>query len=108
MMQPPVTQASPTRTSTAPVICDFLRPFACSRVGRAQIASSRRFAWIAGLVVAMLAISSLAVPPRAAEGKGIRFWNLTSSTIKKLYLSPAGKDAFGADQCANDPDGTVD
>ena len=53
----------------------------------------------------LLGTASLAV---AAEGKGIRFWNLTSSTIKQLYLSPAGQDAFGSDQCAGDPDGALD
>jgi hypothetical protein len=44
----------------------------------------------------------------AAEGKGARFWNLTSSTVAKLYLSPAGKNEWGADLCASDPDGAVD
>lgn len=44
----------------------------------------------------------------AAEGKGVRFWNLTADTITSLQLSPAGKDAWGPDQCANDKDGTVD
>ncbi len=44
----------------------------------------------------------------AAEGKGIRFWNLTSATVTKLQLSPAGKEAWGPDQCRNDRDGTVD
>jgi hypothetical protein len=49
-------------------------------------------------------------PSLAAEGKGkgIRFWNLTSSTVTNLQLSPAGHNAWGANQCANDPDGTVD
>jgi hypothetical protein len=42
------------------------------------------------------------------KGKGIRFWNLTSSTVTHLQLSPAGQNAWGANQCANDPDGTVD
>ena len=52
-----------------------------------------------------LSICTLAV---AAEGKGIRFWNLTASTIAKLQLSPTGKDTWGLDQCTNDRDGTVD
>jgi hypothetical protein len=42
------------------------------------------------------------------KGKGIRFWNLTSSTVTNLQLSPAGQNAWGANQCANDPDGAVD
>ena len=44
----------------------------------------------------------------AADGKGIRFWNLTASTISKLQLSPVGKDAWGINQCVNDRDGSVD
>jgi hypothetical protein len=44
----------------------------------------------------------------AAADKGTKFWNLTSTTVSKLYISPAGKDAYGPDQCANDKDGTVD
>lgn len=38
----------------------------------------------------------------------LRFWNLTSVTITRLMLAPAGSDAFGPDQCANDRDGAVD
>lgn len=37
-----------------------------------------------------------------------RFWNLTGETISSLALSPVGTDQFGANQCANDKDGTVD
>jgi hypothetical protein len=44
----------------------------------------------------------------AQDRKGIRFWNLTLNTITQLQLSPAGKNAWGADQCRNDRDGTVD
>jgi hypothetical protein len=40
--------------------------------------------------------------------KDTRFWNLTSSTVKSLELAPAGASAFGPNQTANDPDGTVD
>lgn len=43
-----------------------------------------------------------------AQGKPIRFWNLTSKTISHFSLSPAGKGAYGTNQCANDRDGTVD
>jgi hypothetical protein len=46
--------------------------------------------------------------PASAQGKGIRFWNLTAKTIAHFSLSPAGKGAYGANQCANDRDGTVD
>jgi len=44
----------------------------------------------------------------AQERRGIRFWNLTAHTVKQLYLSPAGKDEWGPDQCRNDRDGEVD
>lgn len=36
------------------------------------------------------------------------FWNLTSSTVTRLALAPAGTDRFGANQCANDRDNEVD
>ncbi|HYZ64125.1 MAG TPA: hypothetical protein VE650_16880 [Acetobacteraceae bacterium] len=38
----------------------------------------------------------------------LRFWNLTNETIAELRLAPAGTDAFGPNQCANDRDGEVD
>ena len=58
-----------------------------------------------------IAVAALFSNPNLAadgKGKGIRFWNLTSSTITNLQLSPAGRNAWGPNQCANDPDGTVD
>lgn len=60
------------------------------------------------LALAMAGLSADAGLAAERKGKGIRFWNLTSSTITNLQLSPAGKDAWGTNQCANDPDGTVD
>jgi hypothetical protein len=44
----------------------------------------------------------------AAQGKGIRFWNLTTATISRFQLSPAGKDDWGANQTLNDKDKEVD
>ncbi len=38
----------------------------------------------------------------------MQFWNLTGTKITKLYLAPAGTMNWGPDQCANDPDGSVD
>jgi hypothetical protein len=58
-----------------------------------------------------IALLSLLVVVAAAHGaprKGIRFWNLTSSTVTRLELAPAGTEAFGPNQCQNDPDGVVD
>src|SRR5262249_33114193 len=59
-----------------------------------------------GFVALMHVFTS--APAGAQERKGIRFWNLTLNTITQLQLSPAGKDAWGPDQCRNDRDGTVD
>src|SRR5258708_10705239 len=44
----------------------------------------------------------------AAQGKGIRFWNLTTATISGLQLPPAGKDRWGPNQTLNDKDKEVD
>jgi hypothetical protein len=44
----------------------------------------------------------------AAEGKGIRLWNLTGTTISSFQLSPAGKDDWGPNQTLNDKDKEVD
>ena len=43
-----------------------------------------------------------------AQGKGIRFWNLTTATISGLQLSPAGKNDWGPNQTLNDKDKEVD
>ena len=43
-----------------------------------------------------------------AQGKGIRFWNLTSSTVSGLQLSLAGKNEWGPNQTLNDKDKEVD
>ena len=45
---------------------------------------------------------------QAADGGTTRFWNLTGEPITHLYLAPTGTTAWGADQCKNDPDGSVD
>jgi hypothetical protein len=44
----------------------------------------------------------------AAQGKGIRLWNLTTATISSFQLSPAGKDSWGPNQTLNDKDREVD
>ena len=59
--------------------------------------------WRAALLVA---VSTMAAPAMAEDR--LSFWNLTSTTITSLVLSPAGSDAYGPNQCANDPDGVVD
>ena len=44
----------------------------------------------------------------AAQGKGIRLWNLTTATISSFQISPAGKDSWGPNQTLNDKDKEVD
>jgi hypothetical protein len=56
------------------------------------------------VAIFLVIASSLA----AAAADRLRFWNLTSSTVKELYLAPAGTTDWGPDQCRNDPDGAVD
>ncbi len=61
----------------------------------------------------LLALCGAAWPVLAQER--LAFWNLTSFTITNLVLAPSSVDGaggkageFGANQCANDRDGTVD
>jgi hypothetical protein len=43
-----------------------------------------------------------------AQGKGVRLWNLTTSTISGFQLSPVGKNDWGSNQTLNDKDKEVD
>ena len=54
------------------------------------------------------ALSLTSTGQLAAQGKGIRFWNLTTATVSSLQLSPAGKDSWGPNQAMNDRDKEVD
>ncbi len=58
------------------------------------------------VLIAATAVCGVAGVAAAAER--MQFWNLTSSTITQLALAPAGTQAFGPNQCANDKDGSVD
>lgn len=60
------------------------------------------------LLLASLALSLICSAAMAQDRRGTRFWNLTANTVKQFYLSPAGKDEWGPDQCRNDRDGEVD
>ena len=60
--------------------------------------------WILASVALLLASGG----ELAAQGKGIRLWNLTTSTISGFELSPAGKNSFGPNQTLNDKDREVD
>ena len=56
-----------------------------------------------------LCLALLALPGQImAQGKGIRLWNLTTSTISGFQLSPAGKNDWGPNQTLNDKDKEVD
>ena len=56
-----------------------------------------------------ICLFSAALPSSVmAQGKGIRFWNLTTATISGFQLSPAGKDNWGPNQALNDKDKEVD
>jgi hypothetical protein len=57
------------------------------------------------IVGAVLPITSSQI---AAQGKGIRLWNLTTATISSFQLSPAGTDNWGPNQTLNDRDKEVD
>ena len=59
------------------------------------------------MVVAVFLAATVGAAAVGAEQR-LRFWNLTATTITKLYLAPAGTDKWGPDQCQNDPDGAVD
>ena len=56
------------------------------------------------LLIALLVFASAS----ASAADRSRFWNLTSVTITKLYLAPAGTTNWSPDQCQNDKDGSVD
>jgi hypothetical protein len=55
----------------------------------------------------MLCLFSVVASTEASAADRLRFWNLTATTIAGLYLAPTGTTKWGANQCANDPDGTV-
>src|SRR3982074_1824702 len=54
--------------------------------------------WILASVALLLAGTG----ELAAQGKGIRLWNLTTATISSFQLSPAGKNTWGANQTLKD------
>ena len=60
--------------------------------------------WIMASIALLLAGSG----ELAAQGKGIRLWNLTTATISGFQLSPAGRNAWGPNQTLNDKDKEVD
>jgi hypothetical protein len=62
-------------------------------------------------VLIAICLCSMVLPEAVmaqSKGKGIRFWNLTTSTISDFQLSPAGKNEWGPNQTLNDKDKEVD
>jgi hypothetical protein len=64
--------------------------------------------WTSALTLALVALLSASANEVAAQGKGIRLWNLTTATISEFQLSPPGKNDWGANQTLNDKDKEVD
>src|SRR6266487_2070690 len=58
--------------------------------------------------LALVALLSASANEAAAQGKGVRLWNLTTATISEFQLSPAGKSDWGPNQTLNDKDKEVD
>src|SRR4029450_6995297 len=58
-------------------------------------------------VLTLFTLAATCTVALAAE-RPTRFWNLTRHTISEFYLAPAGTTNWGANQCKNDRDGTVD
>src|ERR1700761_1858146 len=59
-------------------------------------------------ILASVALVLAGTGELAAQGKGIRLWNLTTATISGFQLSPAGKNDWGPNQTLNDRDKEVD
>ncbi len=59
-------------------------------------------------ILASIALSLAGAGELAAQGKGIRLWNLTTATVSSFQLSPAGKNTWGTNQTLNDKDKEVD
>jgi hypothetical protein len=60
-------------------------------------------------VLIAIGVSLIAMPSNlAAQGKGIRLWNLTTARMTGFELSPAGKRDWGPNQTLNDRDKEVD
>jgi hypothetical protein len=64
--------------------------------------------WTSALTLALVALLSASANEVAAQGKGIRLWNLTTATISEFQLSPPGKNDWGPNLTLNDKDKEVD
>jgi hypothetical protein len=59
-------------------------------------------------LIAVAMFLTVASSPLLAQGKGIRLWNLTTSTMSGFQLSPAGKTDWGPNLTLADKDKEVD
>ena len=59
-------------------------------------------------ILALVALLSASANEAAAQGKGVRLWNLTTATISEFQLSAPGKNDWGPNQTLNDKDKEVD
>lgn len=59
-------------------------------------------------ILASIALLLASAGELAAQGKGIRLWNLTTATISGFQLSPVGKNTWGPNLTLNDKDKEVD
>src|SRR6266571_4407586 len=66
--------------------------------------------WLMRWILALAALLFTSGNELAAQskGKGVRLWNLTTSTISGFQLSPAGRNDWGPNQTLNDKDKEVD
>jgi len=64
--------------------------------------------WTLALTLALVALLSASANEVAAQGKGVRLWNLTTATISEFQLSAPGKNDWGPNQTLNDKDKEVD
>ncbi len=55
----------------------------------------------------VLIAAGLALLAGPALAKDLLFWNQTAHEYASVRLAPAGTQQWGAEQAANDPDGTV-
>ena len=59
-------------------------------------------------IVAVALVLMVSAAEAQSKRSGMRFWNLTLYTLTSLQFSPVGQDKWGANQCLNDDDKTVD
>jgi len=60
------------------------------------------------IVMLAAALLMTAAGPLAAQGKGVRLWNLTTETISSFQLSVAGQNLWGPNLTLADKDKEVD